>query len=565
MKWKELDLDFPLGVLVVDCKGTILFANKFAQIRLMKVENPSMLTIQHLLPTSNIIRVIKNGRHEVNQLELDDSYYLLEFPLEKGDRGVIILVPENVFQNIIEKSPAYTSLLQETESIMNLSGELVTITDHNGIVLRVNNTCEKIMGIKEYDFVGRSVLDLQKSGVVNLSSTAKVLETNQKVTLQQVTKSGRRLLVNGYPIFHNDGELSKVINISKDITEIGDLKAKLEETNRTLTYYQEELLKLQHKGNDLIFKSKSMEEVYGLASRIANVDATVLIQGETGVGKEVLARTIHNLSSRRDKPFVKVNCGAIPETLIESELFGYAKGTFTGGNSNGKVGLVQAANHGTLFFDEIGELPFNLQAKLLQVLQEKQFTPLGTTKNINVDVRFITATNRKLEEMVKEGTFREDLYYRLFVIPITIPPLAERKQDIPFLLNHFIERYNQKYKQAKSFDKDVIEFFMELDWKGNVRELQNTVERLVVTVPENRIQIHHLPENLAGEKPMRFSTRNLNLKSAMDEYEKSLIIEALKSSSTLKEASEKLGIDPSTIGRKIKKHSIEIAKLQHIL
>jgi PAS domain S-box-containing protein len=567
MKLDDIEkITVPFGVLVIDCKGKIVFANEFAQTKLHKLqESFSSKVVQQVLPTSHIIRVIKDGDSEVTPIMLDEEYYLLEFPLEVKHKGIIILIQGGVFQNIIEQSFGYTSLLQELQAIMNLTGELVTIANHTGKVLRVNNACEKIMGIKESEFVGRPASDLQNSGVVNFSSTVKVLETKQEVTLNQVTKSGRRLLVKSFPIFNSDGELSKIINISKDITEINDLKSKLEETNNTLTYYQKELYKLQQKGNDLIFKSKAMEEVYELASRVADVDATVLIQGQTGVGKEVLARTIHDLSSRRVKSFIKINCGAIPESLMESELFGYAKGTFTGGNINGKVGLVQAAHGGTLFFDEIGELPLNLQTKLLQVLQEKQFTPLGTNKQVDVDVRFITATNRNLEEMVKEGTFREDLYYRLFVIPITIPPLADRKQDIPFLLNHFLERYNQKYKQGKTLSKDLIEYLIELEWRGNVRELQNTVERLVLTVSDDLIHIKHLPENIKNKAPNRRSPNNSNLKSAMEEYEKSLIVQVLESSSTLKEASEKLGIDPSTIGRKVKKHSIEIAKMQSYL
>lgn len=555
-----------LGLLVIDYKGKIVYINKFAQENLKVDENLQSKEIQYVLPNSNIIRVIKNSESELTTILNDKKkYYLLELPLEPRKTGIIVFIPEIILQNIIEQSPKYLSLLQEIEAIMNLTGELVTITDQTGRVLRVNNACEKTMGVNEHEFVGRSAFELQKKGVVNLSSTNRVLETKQKVTMQQVTKSGRRLLVSGYPIFNSQGELSKIINISKDITEIADLKSKLEDTNQTLSYYQKELSKLQNKGKNLVFKSKAMEEVYELASRVADVDATVLVQGETGVGKEVLARTIHDLSSRMDKAFVKVNCGAIPESLIESELFGYAKGTFTGGNSNGKVGLVQAANKGTLFFDEIGELPLNLQAKLLQVLQEKRFTPLGTTKEMNVDVRFITATNRNLEEMVRKGTFREDLYYRLFVIPITIPPLVERKQDIPFLLDHFVDLYNRKYNQCKTFNNDVIEFFMNLEWKGNVRELQNIVERLILTVPDNLIKISHLPDNMKAESKPKVSINNLNLKNAMNEYEKSIIINALETSCTLKEASEKLGIDPSTIGRKIKKHSINIAKMQSIV
>ncbi|MDQ1005147.1 PAS domain S-box-containing protein [Neobacillus niacini] len=302
---------------------------------------------------------------------------------------------------------------------MNLSGELVTITDAEGIVLRVNNACEQIMGVKEYDFVGRSAFTLEKNGgVINASSTTHVIAQKRKITMNQITKSGRRLIVVVHPIFNDDGKLNRVINISKDVTEIDNLQKKLEETKSVLDYYRQELSILQTKDQEIVVKSKAMEKVYELACRIADVEATIYINGETGVGKEVMARTIHNLSNRKEAPFVKIHCGAIPESIMESELFGYSKGTFTGASKHGKKGLALAAHKGTLFLDEIGELPLNLQAKLLQLLQEKQFMPLGETKPIQVDVRFIAATNRNLEEMVRQGSFAKTyfinyLFYRL--------------------------------------------------------------------------------------------------------------------------------------------------------
>ncbi|MEH7376472.1 sigma-54 interaction domain-containing protein [Neobacillus drentensis] len=310
-----------------------------------------------------------------------------------------------------------------------------------------------------------------------------------------------------------------------------------------------------------------MEAIYELSCRVANVDATIFLNGETGVGKEVLARTIHNLSNRKDAPFIKVNCGAIPESIMESELFGYGKGTFTGGNKDGKKGLALAAHKGKLFLDEIGELPLNLQAKLLQLLQEKQFTPLGETKPVQVDVRFIAATNRNLEEMVRQGIFREDLYYRLFVIPITIPPLSQRKEDIPFLITHFLEAFGQKYKLYKTLDKEVIQFFIDYEWKGNVRELQNTIERLVLTSSTKHIELKDLPDKLVMSigKPTGSVAKTLNLKHEVEQFEKQMIIQALETSSTMKEASKKLGVDASTITRKVQKYNINIAKLQFLL
>ncbi|PLT35498.1 sigma-54-dependent Fis family transcriptional regulator [Bacillus sp. V5-8f] len=560
--------DLPFGLLVVDSKGNIQFGNKYSE-SILNVSTIKKKLIQDVLPNSSIIKAIKLGECKITIDELSitsDSIHmsLINIPLVDGKYGAILFFPSDVYHELISNSPKVLELSQELQAIMNLSGELVTITDAKGIVLRVNNACEQILGIKEHDFIGRTAFTLQKQGVIDVSSTKEVIEKKRKVTMNQVTKSGRRLLVEGHPIFNEDGSLNRVINISKDVTEVENLQKKLEETKNALDYYQQELRMLQKKDNEMIVKSKAMEKVYELACRVADVDATIFLHGETGVGKEVMARTIHNLSNRKDAPFVKVNCGAIPESIMESELFGYAKGTFTGANKDGKKGLAHAAHQGTLFLDEIGELPLNLQSKLLQLLQEKQFTPLGETKPIKVDVRFIAATNRNLEEMVKEGKFREDLFYRLFVLPITIPPLSERKEDIPFLATYFLKVFAEKYNHYKTLDQEVIQCLTDHEWKGNVRELQNTIERLVLTVPSRHIELMHLPDKLTKAVALVQDEikENVHLKKEVEQFEKKLLMKALESSSTMKEASKKLGVDASTITRKVKKYGINVAKLQ---
>jgi PAS domain S-box-containing protein len=560
----EIGVNFPFGLLLVDFKGEIQYANPVCE-GILKIKKPYIKFIQDVLPGSNIIKVIKDGNFEITEYSTNISMCLMNISLIPGKLGGILLLDHQSYQNFIDNSPRVIDLRQELEAIMNLSGELVTITDGKGTVLRVNNTCEQILGVKEFELVGKAASVLEKKGVIDTSSTIHVIRNKRKVTMNQVTKSGRRLMVEGNPIFHADGTLSKVINISKDVTEIANLQKKLEETKTVLDYYQQELNIFQKQDQGFVFKSKAMEEVYELACRVADVDATIFLHGETGVGKEVLARTIHHLSNRKNAPFIKINCSAIPESIMESELFGYAKGTFTGGNKEGKKGLAVAAHKGTLFLDEVGELPLTLQAKLLQLLQEKQFTPLGETKPVQVDVRFITATNRNLEDMVKQGTFREDLYYRLFVIPIIIPPLAERKEDIPFMISHFLDTFNQKYKLYKTIDKEVVQFFMDYEWKGNVRELQNTIERLVLTSPSQHIELKSLPDKFVQSTTKTNENIHGKLKHEMELFEKRMILQALESSSTMKEASKKLGVDPATITRKVQKYNIKIAKSQYQL
>jgi PAS domain S-box-containing protein len=563
----EVDLvaDWPVGVIHVNAKGNILFVNDTCK-QIFKIE-PSRYEkylIHKIVPTSTIIKAIKEGETGISFFErAHERYYLVELPIKKGETGSIILIPEENFGEFINGSDKVKELKQELEAIMNLSGELVTITDGEGKVLRVNATCEQIMGVKEHEFVGKHAFSLEDNGIIDISSTSEVIKQKRAVTLSQVTKSGRRLFVRGYPIYAEDGTLSKIINISKDVTEESTLRKNLEDTKKIVTYYQKEIKQIQDRENKIIVKSKVMEELYNLVCRIADSDATVILQGETGVGKEVIARTIHQVSSRKERPFIKINCGALPESLIESELFGYSKGTFTGGNKEGKEGLLAAADQGSFFLDEIGELPLNLQSKVLQVLQEKEFTPLGKTKPTKINVRFIAATNRDLEEMVKAGTFRADLYYRLFVIPIMIPPLKERKEDIPFLVKHFLDIYNEKYQQSKRINYEVLQLFLDYDWKGNIRELQNTIERLVVTVQSEKITYHHLPKKML---PTTTNSTNIDenvpLKEAVASFEKIILERTIATSFTLKEVSTKLSVDISTISRKCKKYNINFAKLQ---
>ncbi|SFC65331.1 PAS domain S-box-containing protein [Bacillus sp. OV322] len=564
---QEIFEKFPFGVLVIDYKGEILSSNKISE-RILGIGKPNRKHISDVLPGSNIIKVIKEGDFGIISLKNREDLQLLEISLEPGKLGLALFFSRQDYdQKLILHSSKMIALRQELEAVMNLSGELVTITDGDGMILRVNDACQQMLGVKESDFVGKSASLMEEEGIISDSSTKYVIKKKTRVTLNQTTKSGRRLLVVGHPIFSDDGTLNRVINISKDVTEISNLKKKLDETKSMLNLYQQELNILQKKDQKIVAKSKAMEKVYEMACRVADVDATIFLQGETGVGKEVLARAIHNMSNRKEAPFIKVNCGAIPESIMESELFGYAKGTFTGGNRDGKKGLAQAAHKGTLFLDEIGELPFNLQAKLLQFLQDKQFTPLGETKQVAVDVRFIAATNRNLEEMVSEGTFREDLYYRLFVVPIKIPSLTERKEDIPFLINHFLDTYNRKYNLYRSFDNKVVEILIDHEWKGNVRELQNTIERLVLTANVQTIQLTDLPDKLLQNTPASIDTKdiNMNLKQEVEQFEKRIIMKALETSSTMREASKKLGVDASTITRKVKKYDINVARLQFLL
>jgi DNA-binding NtrC family response regulator len=318
-------------------------------------------------------------------------------------------------------------------------------------------------------------------------------------------------------------------------------------------------LKDKYKFENIIGVSFGMQKVFELIEKVADTNATVLISGESGVGKELVARALHFNSSRRDKPLVVVNCGAVPETLLESELFGYEKGAFTGANAT-RLGRLELADGGTIFLDELGDMSFNLQVKLLRAIQEKAFERVGGAKTIDVDLRIIAATNRNLEELVREGKFREDLYYRLNVVPIHIPPLQERKQDVPLLFAHFLEKSNaMNSANVEGFSEETMEVLMEYDYPGNVRELQNLVERLVVLKKKGFIGIEDLPEKFYVQQ--RPENERVDLHRGYDtlvsEFEQSLILKALNETNGVKsKAAQILSMNRTTLIEKMKRLGI---------
>lgn len=301
-----------------------------------------------------------------------------------------------------------------------------------------------------------------------------------------------------------------------------------------------------------------MIRIKEMAIKIGAMDATVVITGESGTGKEVVANLIQKNSKRADKAFIKVNCAAIPETLFESEFFGYEKGTFTGANVNGKMGIFEMANGGTLFLDEIGELPLAMQSKVLRVLQEKEVRRIGGEENKPVDVRIIAATNRNLKKEMEKGNFRSDLYYRLFVVPINIPPLRQRKEDIAPLTNYFLNKFNAMYEVKKEISSEAIKAMEKYNWYGNVRELRNIIERLVVSGEGNTISAFQVEmclkeDNFNNAEPVK-NGENATLDELIENYEKQIIIQAVEECGTLTAAAQKLNVNKSTISRKLKKY-----------
>lgn len=434
----------------------------------------------------------------------------------------------------------------------------VTLTDGKGVILRVSDSYEQHYSVKKEDILGKTVYEMEKSGVFNPSVTARVLKEQRKVTLLQTTKSGNRVLTTGVPVPDENGNIKYVISFNSiyiaDMTTIDEQYSRL---NELMLEHNSELNKLRVRGifdRELIAKSRSMENIVDTISQVACTDANVLITGETGTGKSMIARIIHRASHRKDRPFIDINCGVIPETLIESELFGYERGSFTGASKSGKPGKIELANTGTLFLDEIGELPSGMQLRLLQVTQERTITRIGGLDKIDVDFRLITATNHDLKRAVASGLFREDLFYRLNVIPIHVPPLRERPDDLVHLITMFLKRFNKQYKRSVELSQETFDLLQAQQWPGNIRQVENLIERIVITAKDPVVKPDALPKDIEPADIYLDAYGDRSLKNAMDSYEKRIFINAYAKYRTSTSIAKALDISQATAARRLRKY-----------
>ncbi|MFD2682472.1 sigma-54 interaction domain-containing protein [Bacillus seohaeanensis] len=451
---------------------------------------------------------------------------------------------------------------QDLQAVFESSFDVIYVADGEGTTLRVSAAAEKMWGVKPEELVGKKAFEHEQKGFFTPSVVSLVLEKKEKVQAIQTTKTGRRLLVVGTPIKDEDGSILRVVNTSRDITEETELKQEIQNVKSLMEGYRTELEELREKEKQestIIYNSKAMDNVCVLAKKVSKTNATVLITGESGVGKEVIASYIHQNSERKTKPFIKVNCGALPESLLESELFGYEPGSFTGALHKTKRGMFELAHKGTIFLDEIGEIPVNLQVKLLRVLQEKEFHRLGGSSPIKVDVRILAATNQNLVKNVENGKFRQDLYYRLHVIPIHIPPLRERKEDILPLSLDFLTTYNEKFQQNKRISNEAMKAISSYDFPGNVRELQNLIERLSILSEQDEITNYDLPSEFQRKHEIAHLVEVndiLPLKEAQWLVEKELLLLTKKRYGTTTKMAKALGVNQSTISRKLQQYAI---------
>ncbi|MFZ5597737.1 MAG: sigma 54-interacting transcriptional regulator [Bacillota bacterium] len=556
------------ALVIIDAAEKIVYLNNAAE-RILEISRDDVAgrQLSDMLLCSRLQEVVKTGEGYINEkVKVDEDKYILSSgaPIKKDGKIIGAFAVFNDYKELRERLRAVEAANKELNAIIESSYDGIWISDGQGVTLRVNKTYEEFSGIKASEVVGRSLHDLVKEGYYSDSAALHVMEKKEPVTLVHEIKTGKKAMVTANPVFDAEGNIWRIITNVRDITLMSRLQEQLEQMKSLSRRYELELEELRRKSldRDVICNSRSMELTLDLATRVAKVDSTVLILGESGVGKGLIARLIHKNSKRRDKPFIKVNCGAIPESLMESELFGYEKGSFTGAGKDGKPGIFELAQKGTLFLDEIGEMPLHLQVKLLQAVQEQQYYRVGGTVPIKLDVRILAATNKDLLEMMEKGEFRKDLYYRLNVVSITIPPLNKRKEDIPLLVNHFIDKFSKKFGVRKQVSPPVVDALIAYDWPGNVRELENVVERLVVLSSDEIITVDDLPANIGCRQKREDDgyvvtiPGGSSLRDALEHVEKHLITESLIKYGSTRRVADMLDVNQSTVVRKVQKYNI---------
>lgn len=537
------------GILSIDLEGRITSMNPPAEKMAMTTKEKALgKFLTDVVTPSGLLNVIRTGKGHTEKYRVGKRKYLTHrTPLYDGKTLVGAV---GVFQDISEiefvssELESVKQLLKEQETILDNSTDGICITDGEGAIIKCNQSFRQLFDVRNEtpDYIKDIARQVEAKG-----RSHNIMETSKD--------NKNSLIITANPIKNSSNQIERVVINVKDMTEFDALRSELAKTKSILEH-----MHLSERSETFIAKSPEMERLLGTVQQVAKVDVTVLLSGESGVGKEEIAKLIQQSSPRSEGPFIKVNCGAIPESLMESELFGYEGGAFTGALKKGKAGLFEQADNGTIFLDEIGEIPNHLQVKLLRVLQEMEISKVGSAKTTKIDVRVIAATNRDLKELVVEGSFREDLFYRLNVIPISIPPLRRRVEDIPILIDAYARMFAAKYHKHLKFTKKAIQVLTNYQWPGNVRELVNMIERIYVTASNPEVGEQEVlslfskgdNQGMSYDKAIVVN-QLLPLKEAVDLLERELIYKASQSEKSYRGIARVLEVNPSTIVRKVKK------------
>lgn len=559
LKFKYYDAIFDSahnGILSIDAEGSITSINPPAlkMAKTTKDKSVGKFLSDVVIPTG-LLDVVKTGKGHTEKYRVGERTFITNrSPIMENNK---IIGAVGVFQDISEiefitkELVTFKKIASELDTVIESSSDGICVVEKNYNVLRMNKRFQNMLKIN----------DNTKTREVQLPEyirrlIAHILRSKQnKSLLKKEIETKNSLIISGIPIVNNCSEVEQIVINIKDMTEMEQMRDELAEAKRKLNELNIE------KTISFIYKSQSMKRLISTVEQVAGVDVTVLLTGESGVGKGEVAHLITNMSKRKDKPFIKVDCGAIPSALIESELFGYEPGAFTGASPKGKKGYFELANGGTIFLDEIGELPQNLQVKLLSVLQDHEIKRIGSEKTKKVNIRVIAATNQNLEKMVKEGIFRKDLFYRLNVVPLLIPPLRERVEDIPELIKFYSNHFEEKYKKQLFFTEGAIKAFLDYDWPGNVRELVNVLERAFIILYKKEVGYSEVMNLLYVNSDSPTSDSDvvnikeiIPLRKAVEKLEVQLIKKALREVKSYRKVAELLEVNVSTISRKMKKY-----------
>ncbi|SHO51650.1 sigma 54-interacting transcriptional regulator [Desulfopila aestuarii] len=555
-------------VLAVDRRGCIFVANAIANEKfgaavrkLLKDIIPSLMNL--------VDKTLMDGRRRVvpSMQVGSNEYRIVVNPLKLQAElvGAICLLEESTeFEEVAKQMRFFQHLTSELEAIIDSSSDGLFVCDANANVIRVNPASERIHKISATQLIGKNMVDLIAEGFIDKSAALQAIEKKKTVSLLQ-EKDNRKIISIGTPVFDNNGSLISVVVSERDITEIDNLHRELEEQGSLTDQLQSQLLQMQLadlKTHKIIARSPSMIKVLEKALKVSTANSTVLITGESGVGKGLITNLIHKNSSRAQKPLIRINCGAIPESLIESELFGYEEGAFTGAKVGGKPGSLELADGGSLFLDEIGELPLSSQVKLLRFLEKGRLTRVGGTKVINVNARILVATHRNLQDMVAKGTFRQDLYYRLSVIPLHVPALRERKDCILPLVRYYFDYFGDITKTRKRVSRAALDALLSYSYPGNVRELMNICEHAIVMSDTDIIDQMDLPKDVRNDSPGPSILeagwpKGLSLKQILENVERKVILQTLQTYKNQGAVAAVLGVSQPTIARRIKKLNIK--------
>lgn len=566
---------FSSGIIATDSHGIITHINRQSEKNLKIIARDLIgKNISEVLPVFHptTMKCLQSGKPLMNQsIDMDEGQLVIHgSPVWRGQDivgAILNFHGPDTFEVSANTSESYKELNRQLETIIGASSDGIWVCDAKGFIVTINSASESLNGIKAKDVIGKKITELFDNKSFDQLVTTKVLASGKQETIvQKIKKTNRVLLCTGTPARDENGNIALIVVNERDMTELETLRNKFAQNKKLTEKFKEELSELtlrELEHNTIVADSNAMKQILKKCLKLAHIGASnILILGASGTGKGLLARSIHKNSNRRENPFVEINCAAIPENLLEAELFGFEKGAFSGAAEIGKVGLFELAQGGTLFLDEIGDMPLNLQTKLLKYLDDKQFRRLGGTKSIHVECATISATNRDLQDSVRNDLFREDLFYRLSSFTLEIPSLCERRDDIPGLLRFFLDKYNKKYNRSTHISSRTVTYLQNYSFPGNVRELKNIIENGVALSEETTLDTFLLASIEKSKSPqppaynLPASSQHKDLSATLNEVEKQLLLEARQHCDTTRQMSVYLNICQSSVVRKLKKHGL---------